>query len=123
MAKKTNPAVETDAAMAADDLAAATANPDTAADLVAGDPSMVADTSAKAAMEAETAAAVIAGAAADADTRTVTCLIAAGRRRGGRRWPAGPTTVNIADLSDEDWRAVEADPVLTVSTPFAVVEG
>lgn len=54
----------------------------------------------------------------DADTITVTCLIAAGRRRGGRRWPAGPTDVKFDDLSDEDWAAVRADPMLATSMPF-----
>ena len=54
----------------------------------------------------------------DADTITVTCLIAAGRRRGGRRWPAGPTNVNFDDLTEEEWAAVKADPMLATSMPF-----
>ena len=54
----------------------------------------------------------------DADTITVTCLIAAGRRRGGRRWSAGPTDVKFDDLTEEEWAAVRADPMLATSMPF-----
>ena len=53
----------------------------------------------------------------DARTITVTCLIAAGRRRGGRRWPAGPTDVKFDDLTEEEWAAVRADPMLATSMP------
>ncbi|MFI0477408.1 hypothetical protein [Paracoccus jiaweipingae] len=49
----------------------------------------------------------------------VTCLIAAGRRRGGRRWEAGLNRVAADALTDDEWSEVEADPMLSVSRPAA----
>ncbi|MDO5648859.1 hypothetical protein [Paracoccus sp. (in: a-proteobacteria)] len=51
----------------------------------------------------------------------VTCLIAAGRRRAGRRWSGGDTDVPADALTAEEWAEVEADPMF--STQPLAVEG
>lgn len=50
---------------------------------------------------------------------TVTCLAEGGRRRLGRRWPAGPTTVPVGILSAEDIAILQGDPrfVVTLTEP------
>ena len=67
--------------------------------------------------DADTGGPLIEQGLSTADIRTVTCLIAGGRRRGGRRWEAGPTPVALSDLTGDEWQAVEADPMLSVSMP------
>jgi hypothetical protein len=44
----------------------------------------------------------------------VTANIDGGRRRAGRAFSRSPTTIDLADLSDEQIVAIEADPVLSV---------
>lgn len=53
------------------------------------------------------------GAQADALEIHVTCLIPAGRRRAGRRWPGGLTVAQ--DLTPEQVTALHADPDFIVS--------
>lgn len=48
---------------------------------------------------------------------TVTCLAEGGRRRLGRRWPAGPTTVPAGVLSAEDIAILKGDPRFVVTEP------
>lgn len=49
----------------------------------------------------------------------VTCLVAAGRRRANRRWPGGTTRVAAHDLTEEDIKALEDDPMFTLVMPAA----
>ena len=44
----------------------------------------------------------------------VTCTVAGGRRRAGRRWPAGTTRVARSELSAEDIEALNEDVLLRV---------
>lgn len=48
---------------------------------------------------------------------TVTCLAEGGRRRLGRRWPAGSTTVPAVLLSAEDIAILKGDPRFVVTEP------
>lgn len=52
--------------------------------------------------------------AVKADTVTVVCHVAAGRRRGDRRWVGGETTIPAADLTDDLRAALEADPMFQI---------
>lgn len=54
---------------------------------------------------------------AQADEVTVICHAPDGRRRLGRRWPAGKTPVPLADLSDTDIELLRADPGFSVIMP------
>lgn len=49
----------------------------------------------------------------------VTCSVAAGRRRAGRRWPAGTTRVAASALSAEDLEALRGDVMLRVELEAA----
>lgn len=49
----------------------------------------------------------------------VTCGIAAGRRRAGRRWDAGTTRVHASEFSPAQMAELQADPVLRVSVEAA----
>jgi hypothetical protein len=51
----------------------------------------------------------------DGEKITVFCPLASGRRRAGRRWPAGKTTVPASELSEADMKALIADTYLTVT--------
>lgn len=48
------------------------------------------------------------------ETVVVTCGVAAGRRRAGRRWPAGETRVPAYELSADDLAALQDDALLRV---------
>lgn len=50
---------------------------------------------------------------------TVICHAPGGRRRLGRRWPAGKAFVPLADLSDTDIELLRADPQFSVILPAA----
>ncbi len=50
---------------------------------------------------------------------TVICHAPDGRRRLGRRWPAGKAFVPLADLSDADIELLRADPQFSVILPSA----
>lgn len=47
----------------------------------------------------------------------VLCAIAQGRRRGDRRWDGGETLVDLADLTPDTLKALQADPMFTVVLP------
>ena len=49
----------------------------------------------------------------------VTCSVAAGRRRAGRRWPAGTTRVAASAFSAEDLEALRGDVMLRVELAAA----
>lgn len=49
----------------------------------------------------------------------VTCSVAAGRRRAGRRWPAGTTRVAASAFSAEDLEALRGDVMLRVELEAA----
>lgn len=51
----------------------------------------------------------------EGDTVTVTCLVKAGRRRAGRRWEGGATTLPADDLSEDQIDALRADPMFALS--------
>jgi len=46
---------------------------------------------------------------------TVTCAVAGGRRRAGRRWDGGATKVLADELTEEMEVELEADPMFQVS--------
>ena len=47
-------------------------------------------------------------------THRITAVLAAGFCRAGRRWYHEATAVNRDDFSDEQWAALEAEPMLVV---------
>ncbi len=66
---------------------------------------------------AEAAAATAPKAASKAPPKTGSIVVrgpAHGRWRADRHFTAKETTINLADLSDEQLKAIEADPVLSV---------
>lgn len=54
---------------------------------------------------------------AKADGFTVICHVEAGRRRGGKRWPKGETSVPVKEMTEKLAAALDADPLLTVIAP------
>lgn len=54
---------------------------------------------------------------ADAPMVKVTCHVAAGRRRAGRRWAPGLTELPAGDLSAEEVAALQGDPMFEVALP------
>lgn len=49
----------------------------------------------------------------------VTCTVAAGRRRAGRRWPGGVTRVAASELSTEALAELQGDVLLRVTVEAA----
>lgn len=49
----------------------------------------------------------------------ITVTASSNRRREGRRFPKGqPVEIHASELSEDQWRAIMADPVLQVSPPI-----
>ncbi|MBO6789520.1 MAG: hypothetical protein JJ894_03185 [Dinoroseobacter sp.] len=82
-----------------------------------------AEAKAKAEAEADAKAKAEADAKAQAEAERsapvfrVVCSVAAGMRRGGRRWKAGSTEVPVAEMTDELLEVLEADPLFQVIAP------
>lgn len=52
----------------------------------------------------------------------VNCAIKGGRRRAGRRWAGGQTTIEASELTEDEFKALLADPMLQVKPAEIAIE-
>ena len=55
----------------------------------------------------------------EAPVAIVTCAVAGGRRRAGRRWPGGATEVPMDEMTDELAAELQSDPMFQVMVSVA----